>query len=144
MTEDPPIIVDQARVSRVRAELTDSLDVQHLQRRDTVLLAISGPLGIFGCVTVAAWLGSGRISSIVSDIMFLVALLLSVLWLGVGLLLASFAHDECAKIRWKLQALDAEAVQTTRALALAQSGSPFALFLRSFGAEETGLDYTSK
>lgn len=144
MTEDPPVTIDPAQVSRIRAELTDSLDVQRWQRRNGVLLGIAGPLGLFGCVTVAAWLGSGRISSTVWDHMFGGAFLLSIIWLGLGLLLARFANDECAKTGWKLRALDAEAVQTTRALELAQSGSTFALFLRSFGAEVTGLDYNSK
>lgn len=144
MTEDPPVIVDQAQVSRIRAELTDSLEATQRQRRSTVWLAIAGFLVLFGCFTVAAWLGSGRMSETVWNIIFWVVFLLATLWLGLGLMLASFAKEECAQIGWRLQALDAEAVQTARALELAQSGSPFALFLRSFGAEVTGLSYASK
>lgn len=144
MTENPHVTVDEAQVSRIRVELTNSLDDQQTARRHCVLFAIACPLGLFGCVTAAAWLGSGRIPSTVCDAMFLGAFVLSLYCSGAGLFGANIANDECANTAWKLRALDAEAVQTRRAFELARSGSPFVLFLRSFEAELAGLDYTGK
>jgi hypothetical protein len=138
-TDNPAFTVDETQISRIRAELADSLNAQQATRRRTMLFVIACPLGIVGCVSVVSWLLSGRIlSNVGGGIAFGVLFLL--ICSPLCLFAVSLANEECAKAEWKLKALDVEVAQTTRALELAHSGSPFVLFLRSFRAELTGLD----
>lgn len=128
-----------AKFASVRANLEACLNQHTRDYQRSIAAAVLVPVVLIASAYLVQLIFSSTVKSSWIQIFGLVALVAAFVIDAVLILVAVFALDEKKSAKWRLETLEKEAESTRVVLNLANSGRPFALFLRSFAAERQGM-----